>query len=166
MKILVELEYDEYLGTDWLNDDFKVMIYSTGHTDSDLLSAKVVSKVNEPLPIGKNGRIYHEETEMTDEKRTVIIAELDDDNFVTHRRVDDCYVCPYDTGDKFAEHTCRLTDEYLHHGGRMDIDVPESCPFPVFGIDQLNNGIIDRYPDITDDKLTEIVEYIAVHKKD
>lgn len=49
-------------------------------------------------------------------------------------------------------------DRHRKHG--------ESCPFPVFGIDQLNNGIIDRYPDITDDKLTEIVEYIAVHKKD
>ena len=37
-------------------------------------------------------------------KRTVTIALVDDNEVVRYRQTDDCYVCPYDTGDKFTEH--------------------------------------------------------------
>lgn len=94
-------------------------------------------------------------------KRTVTVAYLDD-NEVVYEQIDDCYVCPYDTGDKFATHTCRLTGEFLYHSGRVDIDVPETCPFPAIasGGDSISDGIIDRYPGINQDNVDKITKFI------
>jgi len=107
----------------------------------------------------------------TAEKPSVIIAEFNG-AIVTYLKVDDCYECPYDKGgkdaeDKYIEHECYLTGEHLHPAGMADIDIPETCPFPVAGIDIdfLSAGIIGRYPGINDTNHLEIKDYVkATHK--
>lgn len=94
--------------------------------------------------------------------RTVTIAFMDD-NAVKLETTDDCYVCPYDTGDKFNEHTCGLTGEHLSYSGRHDIEVPETCPFPALAIGEagsIESRIISRYQSISEKSLTEIMKLI------
>ena len=97
---------------------------------------------------------------MAVEKRTVITAKLENE-LVKYQAIDDCYICAYNPGDKFKAHICLLTGEYLHPGGRIDIDIPESCPFPSIGSTiEIEAGIITRYPGINHENLSEIIRHI------
>lgn len=95
------------------------------------------------------------------EKRTVIVADFNG-SIVVYNRIDDCDECQYDTGDKSNDHRCCLTDESLHCAGKVYVDVPESCPFPVIGsgIDPITANVIGRHPGINESNLLEIVQHI------
>ena len=95
-------------------------------------------------------------------KRQVTVADIEDD-VVRYREIDDCYVCGYDLGDKFAEpHVCALTGDTLGYPGKYDIDVPESCPFPARDCDEnsLLGAIVSRNQGITDSNLKEIISHL------
>ena len=60
--------------------------------------------------------------------RVVLVPHIVDGQ-IEYKRITDCYVCVFDTGGKFETHYCGVTGEFLHGSGRVDIDVPESCPY-------------------------------------
>lgn len=92
---------------------------------------------------------------------SVVIAEFNG-SIVVYQRINDCYECPYNIGDKLTNHKCDLTDEFLHEKGKVDIDVTESCPFPTVGsgISPISAAIVGTYPGINETNLQEIEKHI------
>jgi hypothetical protein len=67
-------------------------------------------------------------------ERVVLVPHIVDGQ-LKYRRINDCYVCVFDTGGKYSEHYCGVTGEFLHVSGKVDIDVPESCPYAFTKVD-------------------------------